>query len=935
MSPSLRRRLDALALPATLAAVSCILLATDALWRIDALIYDVATRMSAGAAPPDIVIAAIDERSLEAFGRWPWPRSLHADLVDRLTEAGARAVVFDVAFAEPGPDDDVLAAALRRNGRVVLPVLFEQPVPGGRPTETLPAGPLAAAAAALGHVDIELDDDGLARTAYLKAGMGRPSWSFLALAALEAAGESPGPVVAERDPHGDSPAAYLWVRDRRILVPFIGPPGSFRRVSYVDVIDRLAPASTLAGAFIVVGPTAVGIGDALPTPVSGAARPMPGVEYAANVLHALRAGSTARYLGMTASLLATAVIVGLAALWLTSTGATWGAWLVTLGLITISSLGLLEVAGVWYTPTPALVGVTIGLAIATRRERRLETQQLSRERHRLEATLGTMGDGVISVDADGRVEYLNAVAERWLSRGLADTLGRPLADVLHLVDEQTREQLPLPAVDAPGGVREALVNAGEAEARPVRVSAVAVRDARGHPEGLVVVLADRSEAPPAGEAAGRVGVDPLTDLPNRARMEARLANAIARARRDGRWVGVLFMDLDRFRVINRGLGARGGDQLLRDVAARLRTAVREADDVARVAGDEFVILLNNVSKPEDARALSRRILDELQAPFDIEGVGLSVDASIGVSLFPRDGNDPDTLLRRADLAVRWAKEHSHDRIQVFDRRMSTPALDRFALEQHLRGALDRGELGINYQPQIALATGAMVGVEALVRWRHPQLGDVSPAIFVPVAEETGLIVAIGEWTLERACRQVREWDDAGLPPLRLSVNVSPRQFLDPQLGTTIARCVGQVGLRADRLALEITESALVKDTGQAVAIVRSLKALGLEIALDDFGVGYSSLSYLKHFPIDRLKIDKSFVRDLVTDHDDRTICAGVVAMAHSRQRRVTAEGVETAEQLAFLRAQGCDEVQGFLVSPPLEADELAEFLRLGAVGLPG
>jgi EAL domain-containing protein (putative c-di-GMP-specific phosphodiesterase class I) len=306
---------------------------------------------------------------------------------------------------------------------------------------------------------------------------------------------------------------------------------------------------------------------------------------------------------------------------------------------------------------------------------------------------------------------------------------------------------------------------------------------------------------------------------------------------------------------------------------------------------------------------------------------VSVDACVGVSLFPRDGRDAESLLRCADLAVRWAKEFSHDPIQVFEEKMRLATTDRLKLEQHLRGALDRGEIDLVHQPQVGLRDGLLAGVEVLVRWNRGPLGVVPPGTFVPVAEETGLIVRLGRWVLERACQQAVTWEVAGVPPLRLSVNVSPRQFLDPELAHVVGESLQRSGLAPARLALEVTESAIMKNAEQAVAIMRSLKELGVEIALDDFGVGYSSLSYLKHFPIDRVKIDRTFVRDLATDQDDRTICAGVIAMAHSRGRLVTAEGVETSAQLEFLRAQGCDEVQGYLVSRPLDTEGLVALAR--------
>jgi diguanylate cyclase (GGDEF)-like protein len=438
--------------------------------------------------------------------------------------------------------------------------------------------------------------------------------------------------------------------------------------------------------------------------------------------------------------------------------------------------------------------------------------------------------------------------------------------------------------------------------------------------------------------------DSLTGLLNRPSYKDRLAHALADAKRERRLVAAFFIDLDNFGRINDTLGHELGDQLLRQVGERLRLCCARADEesehtlgatcpeVARLGGDEFTVLLGGIEHPDDAVALARRILSTLAPPIPLGPHELFITASIGIAIYPGDGEDVETLLTHADTAMYEAKGQGGNGYQVFSRAMSATAMQRLTLENDLRRALEREELVLHYQPIVRADNGAITGAEALVRWQHPSLGLLLPSEFIPIAEETGLIVPLGEWVLRTACAQNRAWQDAGFPPIRVAVNLSSRQIRQGTLATTVRAALSAAGLEPRWLGLELTESALMERQHEAVAALHRLRALGLQLSIDDFGTGYSSLSYLKHFPVDVLKIDRTFVRDLIAVPDDAAITAAVIAMAHALELKVVAEGVETHEHLAFLRGQGCDEVQGHLVGRAVAADRFAEWLARGRAG---
>ncbi len=421
--------------------------------------------------------------------------------------------------------------------------------------------------------------------------------------------------------------------------------------------------------------------------------------------------------------------------------------------------------------------------------------------------------------------------------------------------------------------------------------------------------------------------DTLTGLPNRLLFADRLGLAVAQAHRQGQKLAVLFLDLDGFKVINDSLGHSLGDRMLEVVAERIQRALREGDTVARLGGDEFTLLLPGISRAEDAPKVAEKILETLRQPIPIDGREFFVTGSIGISLYPDDGNDPETLVRNADAAMYRAKDRGRDTYQLYAAAMNATAVERLSLESSLRKALAQGALRLHYQPLLDLATGKIYGVEALLRWERPGRGLVFPDEFIPLAELTGLIIPIGPWVWRTACSQVKQWHDRGHGALRLAVNLSARQFQQPDIAAQVTRALEETGFPPTHLDLEITESYAMQNPEFAIQTLRELKAVGLSLSIDDFGVGYSSLSYLKRLPIDTLKVDRSFVRDITTDPDDAAIVTAVIAMARTLELTVVAEGVETEEQRAFLAAQGCDRAQGYLWSRAVPAEECEKLLR--------
>jgi diguanylate cyclase (GGDEF)-like protein/PAS domain S-box-containing protein len=566
-------------------------------------------------------------------------------------------------------------------------------------------------------------------------------------------------------------------------------------------------------------------------------------------------------------------------------------------------------------------------------ERASNVEALFREKERAQVALNSIGDAVVCTDVSGNVTFLNPVAEA-LSGWLADeAIGQPFVQVFRIIDVldhrhavdpmalviETNKTLNLPQ----GSVlirRDGMESAIEDSTAPIH-------DRRGRVTGGVMVFHDVTQARAMSQKMSHLAqYDYLTDLPNRLLLNDRLSQAICAAHRLQQHLAVLFVDVDRFKHVNDSLGHLIGDKLLSSIAQRLVDSVRNSDTISRQGGDEFVILLSSVAHAADAAFSAQKLLTVAGMPHRVEEHDLQVTISVGISIYPDDGTDAETLVRNADIAMLNAKDNGRNNYQFFRPAMNEHALERQSIEGSLRHALDRGEFVLHYQPKLDLATETLTGAEALIRWRQPERGIVFPLDFIPIAEQCGYIVPIGRWVLREACRQRRNWLDAHLAAIPIAINISAVELRSNNFVEHVRAILQETELEPRYLEFELTETAFMQDSQSTIAVLRALKDMGIQLTLDDFGTGYSSLSYLKRFPINALKIDKSFVRGVCTDSDDSKLVSAVINLGRSFHLQVIAEGVETREQFIALQALNCGEGQGYYFQKPIAADEFAKLL---------
>lgn len=569
-------------------------------------------------------------------------------------------------------------------------------------------------------------------------------------------------------------------------------------------------------------------------------------------------------------------------------------------------------------------------------QRKAVQESIFIEKARAEITLNSISDAVIGTDMEGNVDYLNAAAETLTGWPRDEAKGQPISTVMRIISGATRDVRPNPIELVLQKDEPVLMEPGtviirrDGKERAIEDSAAPIHDANGVLTGAVIVFHDVTDAQAmALRMAYLAQHDFLTNLPNRVLLNDRITQAIAVAERRGSHLAVLFLDLDNFKQINDTLGHTVGDKLLQSVAQRLSSCVRRSDTVSRQGGDEFVILLAQDKYAEDAALTAEKILTALAAPYLIDTHELKVTTSIGISTFPANALNAEALIKHADTAMYQAKKAGRNNYQFFTGEMNVHGLERQAIETQLRQALARNEFVLHYQPKVNLMSGAITGTEALLRWNHPELGQLLPSRFVHIAEDCGLIIEIGSWVLREACTQAQRWQVAGLDCGPIAVNISALEFRNKQFVAGVSAVLQASGLPAKRLQLEISESALMREAELSAVILRQLQSLGVLLAVDEFGTGYSSLSHLTQYPISVLKIDQSFVQKIDSQADNRVIVSALIAMGRSLKQRMVAEGVENAEQLAFLKAQHCDEGQGYLFSPPLVAERLGGILARG------
>lgn len=567
-------------------------------------------------------------------------------------------------------------------------------------------------------------------------------------------------------------------------------------------------------------------------------------------------------------------------------------------------------------------------------QRKTIEESFYKEKTRAEIALNSISDAVICTDLYGNIDYLNIAAESITGWQRDEASGLPIEQVFKIINSATREppdrnpvHLVLEQDEAMGLSAGTLLIRRDGREIAIEDSASPIHNWDGDITGAVIVFHDVSAALSMTlKMAHLAQHDFLTNLPNRLLLNDRIAQAITLAKRNNKQVAILFLDLDNFKHINDSLGHAIGDKLLQSVTQRLKRCVRSSDTVSRQGGDEFVILLSVGNSSIDTALTADKILSELSMPHAFDGSELHITTSIGISIYPEDGNDAETLIKNADTAMYHAKENGRNNYQFFRNDMNTRAMERILIETNLRHALDRQEFTLLFQPKINLNSGEITGVEALLRWNQSEWGEISPDIFVPIAEDCGLIVTIGHWVLLEACKQAKHWVDAGLPALVIAVNISAMEFHKKDFVDGVRTILKNTGLEARYLELEITESVLMSNAESSKSLLYELKDIGVRLAVDDFGTGYSSLSYLKQFPLDVLKIDQSFVNDIGSTGDSETIICAIISMGNSLKLRVIAEGVENAMQLEFLKIQHCEEGQGYLFSRPLTATNFSTLL---------
>jgi diguanylate cyclase (GGDEF)-like protein/PAS domain S-box-containing protein len=914
---------------------------SDGLKRWDLTLYDLFSTVSYQNSSDAVLIIAIDENSLRKYGRWPWPRRVHASLINKLSRGRAKAIGYDVIFSEANqydPEDDVvLAEALARSNRVILPVFHEKVLGNGPLQLTLPLPILMDAAAGLGHVDAELDPDGIIRRALLRSGSIGQDHPALVVSMLQLSEAKREKVNSKSGVSAIGERYKSWSRygDSPVYVSFTGPPGHFPAISFADFMQPDFPAEAVKNKFVLVGVTALGLGDSLPTPVSGKSIPMPGIEFNANLLSGLLNNTLIVPMVMKWRLLLAGFLALLPMLLYPFLSPRQSLFVVALLLFLtlLASLVLLHGAHVWFPSSAVLI--VLGLSYPLWVWRRLEDTivQLFREKERAQVILNSIGDGVIATDVSGRIEYMNPVAETLTGYPLPEAKGNRLRDIFPVTSEDRKHDL-TDIVER--CLREKrivtmsdngfIVNRNNRE-HTVRTSAGLLRNASGKAQGVVLGITDVTDTHKMmRQMAYQATHDLLTGLPNRSLLYDRLTQIIARAGEQKTMAAVFFIDLDQFKKVNDQIGHYGGDQLLKKVGERLQTCCSRDGILAHLGSDKFVIALNQVSDAKNAARSADGLLRALEAPFSMGGQDVYITCSIGICLYPKDGNDVDELLKNADTAMCRAKECGRNFYRFFSGSMNDRIQERLDIEQKLREALAGDELEIYYQPQVRARDGRLVGAESLLRWRNSEYGPISPARFIPVAEDCGLILPIGEWVLKTVCRQAKGWQNVGLPPLRVAVNLSSKQFLYGDIYNIVHRSLKETGLDPACLELEITESLIMEDLVQSTELLKELKQLGIRVSIDDFGTGYSSLSYLKHFPVDQLKIDQSFVHDIADKPGDEAITLAIITMAHGLGLGVIAEGVENQAQLSILQHQKCDEIQGYFFSRPLSVEQMTGYL---------
>lgn len=891
----------------------------EILQRWNSLFYDLEYRSNERAANDDIVIVAIDDISLQSLGRWPWPRITHAALIDKLTEAGVAAIGLDILFMEPdlaNPDHDLqLGAAIHRNGHVVLPVLT-----AFQDQSYLIARPLVEISeyAQLAHVNLHFDQQGVVRKLDLQLDLDEaqplPAMSLALSRQLERPGE-----LSEQD------------LKTPVLISYSRYPHQFQQISYVDVLLNPDIQQTLQGKVILIGLTAGGVNNHFATPVSTNQQLMSGIVFQANALATIQSGQIIHPLSQSLYTLVTLVLIVIPVLLFRFYRPSVALLLafVFSALTCIFSFFMLNMQQLWFTPVPTLLCLILSYPLWSWRRIENLNHFLFAEHEKASATLNAIGEAVITTDNKGHIEFMNPVAEKMLACTLADARTQYFTETCRIVEQEeailwNRDDLATKKKHS----KICIIRNQQNEEYTVRISTRPIRTKNGLQTGFVFALNDLTEITNINKKIAFVAThDDLTGLPNRVLLQDRLEQALNNSKQEGEKFAVLFIDLDGFKKINDAMGHSCGDLILQQVAMRLQKWVRQSDSISRWGGDEFIILMVNIASPNVAAEIAQKILQSLGQSFIVKQQEVFVTPSIGISLFPEDGENSEIILAKADKAMYNVKKNGCNNFCFYSLNQENQAREKLLMETELHQALKFNQFEVYYQPQIDLLSYRLIGFEALIRWQHPEKGLIMPGVFIPLAEELGLIASIGEWVITAVCQQLQISSNQNLPFVKIAINLSAQQFSQNNLVKTITREIKKYGVAKGALQVEITESMMIQDMERVNQILNELKAAGISIAIDDFGTGYSSLEYLKRFPIDELKIDKSFVDNILHNSDDANIVRAVTELGHNMKMRIIAEGIETKEQALFLQQHHCDYGQGYFFSKPVHASEVEQTIE--------
>ena len=918
----LRRGLVVVALVSALAAIQ------RAGWQeaVDGLFYDFFLRHLTIEISPEIEVIEIDQRSLEALGRWPWRREVHARLLERLGSLPT-AIGVDINFAEPDrehpADDQRLVNAVAVSGKVVLPVVLEQRTSRGPLKETLPMRPLALAAAALGHVEVELGDDGIARAIYLLAGLDTPRWPAFGLAMMQVAGLwSPG----DRLPGRRSPIQVSrghWVRDHRLLVP-LPKDGAFPHFSYVDVLNGDVPAARFAGKYILIGAVASGMGDTLPTPISVRSRPTSGLHYSTSVLNGLLTGQMIRE---TPPMVILALAAAVAALVLLPVPGRV-MFLLALGLLAVvpvTAYAMLQWQHRWLPPALPLLAALAVLGWSLRLHMQRLFEKLRRQHGVVRATLDSVDDAVLYLDRSGRIVQHNEAADRLLERaGKGRLVGHRLQDLVMFQARGEDPQLPDLDRPAPGGrleSRNLTLISGDGRRTQVNMVVTAIPWSQGE---RLVVLADLSREQALTQALEmRRSHDPETGLPNRHYLRKRLEAMLRRAESWRGRVAVVHLGMDDFAQLEQLLGHEAGEEVRQVLARRLQSLSGRGVEIGDLGRGEFLVLF-------EGRQPEKRLeeLHELMGKsLEIGGQRVRPAITLGVSLFPDNPVDADELMHQAALALEQGRRNRPGGITLFQGDMKKQAARRLVVRRLLDTALEEGRLETFYQPVVALRDGRIRGVECLMRLRDEEGEYLSTAEFLPAAETSGLIKELAHHQLYEACLQLRVWKEKGLADLRLSYNLSARQLHGRDFPRRLRELLSVTGFDPRAMELDVPEALLDGAGEEDRATLEQLAELGVGLVLDDFDGHPRLLAQAEKLAFGALKIDRAVVQDLGDRPGAGAITTAIINMGHGLGMRVIAKGVENPRQFQQLTAQHCDEAQGFYLGKPMPAARFEEHLR--------